>query len=266
MTLSTQPGAATNFSFQSGSAINTRYNYITKNYLTNEVGGGDGQIFSYLHSFNQSSSGSALYTIGVIQQPVINLLTSEGLQSLGPWWSSDQCYGPSIGNLIAAHYADFEAVQGMAAQFEAKLKADIDEYYAADGVNLSSTLSPNASMATDQLAEGSYRTGTDQFGEEYIYNSSSGYGYLNAVNKSGLAIPDVPEDQSYYAIVALSTRQIMAAYVLTIPPVFTCGNSSDLYSSSEPFMFQKEISSNGNMNTVDVLVSSVHLICEDVCN
>ncbi|KAF2087351.1 DUF1793-domain-containing protein, partial [Saccharata proteae CBS 121410] len=59
--------------------------------------------------------------------------------------------------------------------------------------------------------------------------------------------------QSYYSIVALSARQVMGAYVLTSPPIFSCGNASSKYNSSEPFMFQKEISSDGNVNTVDVL-------------
>ena len=48
------------------------------------------------------------------------------------------------------------------------------------------------------------------------------------------------ERHNYWAIVALSVRQIMASYVLA-------GNVD------EPFLFQKEISSNGNTNTVDVV-------------
>ncbi|KAL1626025.1 hypothetical protein SLS56_006999 [Neofusicoccum ribis] len=258
MTLTTQPGAAKNFSYQSGDAINTRFNYIQKNYLTNDIAEGDGQIFAFQHDMKQSTRGSVLYTVGVIQEPAINLLTSEGLQSLNPWWGSEECYGANPAHLIAAHYDDFAAAQEMAAEFETKLKADIDEYYASEGGNVSSTPSStppygNASMNMDDMFTVNYETGTDQFGEKWIFNSSTGYGYLDAANKSGVAIPDVSEAQSYYAIVALSTRQIMAAYTLTVPPDFACGNSSSLYSSSEPFMFQKEISSNGNMNTVDVL-------------
>ncbi|OTA54452.1 DUF1793-domain-containing protein, partial [Hypoxylon sp. EC38] len=58
---------------------------------------------------------------------------------------------------------------------------------------------------------------------------------------TGIAVPFVSEAESYYAIVALSARQVMAAYV------FASGDPV------EPLMFQKEISSNGNINTVDVL-------------
>lgn len=56
------------------------------------------------------------------------------------------------------------------------------------------------------------------------------------------------ERDSYYAIVALSARQTMGAYVLTTRP-----GTIDWPESQEPMMFQKEISSNGNVNTVDVM-------------
>ncbi|KAF4538650.1 Glutaminase [Lasiodiplodia theobromae] len=256
MTLSTQPGDSKNFTFASGKATNIRYSFIQKGYLSNYVDVKEGQVFAFSHDMKQSRRGSVLYTVGVIQEPVINLLTSEGLQSLNPWWSSEGCYSSNWANLVATHYDDFATVQEMAATWEAQLKTDIDEYYAAEGGNVSSTSTPsftNASMSSPELFGGPYEAGTDQFGENWIFNSSNGYGYLDAINKSGVAIPDVPEDHSYYAIVALSTRQIMGAYMLTIPPTFGYGNASDIYNSSEPFMFQKEISSNGNMNTVDVL-------------
>ncbi|KAK8248719.1 hypothetical protein IWZ00DRAFT_439630, partial [Phyllosticta capitalensis] len=194
-TLSTKPGRVANFSFQAGDSVNIRYNWIKNRYLSNDIDSGDDQIFAYTHDFGRNAtSGSALYTVGTINKPIINFLTPEGLQNLQPWWSSDQCLGPSIPNVIAFHYDDYQTVQVSAAQYEQKLKDDIESYYATDR----------------------------------------------------------PSD-SYYSIVALSTRQTMGAYVLTLPPRFQCGNSSQLYSSNEPFMWQKEISSNGNMNTVDVL-------------
>ncbi|KAK7529441.1 uncharacterized protein J3D65DRAFT_648597 [Phyllosticta citribraziliensis] len=186
-TLSTKPGRVANFSFQAGDSVNIRYNFIKNRYLSNDIDSGDDQIFAYTHDFGRNATqGSSLYTVGTIQKPNINYLTPEGLQSLQPWWSGDQCLGPSIPNAIAFHYDDFQTVQVSAAQ-------------------------------------------------------------------SSIAVPEVQEAQSYYSIVALSTRQTMGAYVLTLPPRFNCGNSSQLYSPTEPFMWQKEISSNGNMNTVDVL-------------
>ena len=49
---------------------------------------------------------------------------------------------------------------------------------------------------------------------------------------------------------ALAAQQIMGAYVFAIPPTLTSDNDTD---TSEPLMFQKEISSDGNVNTVDVM-------------
>jgi hypothetical protein len=56
-------------------------------------------------------------------------------------------------------------------------------------------------------------------------------------------ISSLSEEDSYYAILALSTRQILAANVLT--------ESAD--NTTEPTVFQKEISSDGKVNTVDVI-------------
>ncbi|KAI4798662.1 DUF1793-domain-containing protein, partial [Aureobasidium sp. EXF-8845] len=91
-----------------------------------------------------------------------------------------------------------------------------------------------------------------QYGQAYIFDSSNGYGFLNPNNFSRVAVPDVSEAESYYAIVALSARQIMASYVLTVPPNLRFSDSSSI-TQGEPLMFQKEISSNDNMNTVDVI-------------
>ncbi|KKY13070.1 putative glutaminase [Diplodia seriata] len=255
MTLSTQPGQAKNFTYASGKAANVRYGFIQNGYLDNYIDAGDGQVFAFSHDMKKRKKGSVLYTVGVIQKPVINLLTTEGLQSLDPWWSSEQCFGPDYANIISVHYEDFANAQRIADAFEERLQMDVYDYYAAELSNVSgsTTYSDNASASSEILFASDYEMGTDQFGENWIFNSSNGYGYLDADNKSGVAIPDVPEDRSYYSIVALSTRQIMGAYMLTIPPDFGCGNASTVFNSSEPFMFQKEISSNGNMNTVDVL-------------
>ena len=96
-----------------------------------------------------------------------------------------------------------------------------------------------------------YTPGTDQFGDQYIFDPNNAYGFLDPNNFSGVAIPDVAEAEAYYSIVALSARQVMGAYVLAVPPIDTCSNTST--NTSEPLMFQKEISSDGNVNTVDVM-------------
>lgn len=71
--------------------------------------------------------------------------------------------------------------------------------------------------------------------QECIFDPNDGYGFLDPNNYSGIAIPDVAEAEAYYSIMALSIRQIMD------------GSNQDT-----PLMFQKEISSDGNVNTVDV--------------
>ena len=56
-------------------------------------------------------------------------------------------------------------------------------------------------------------------------------------------VSSLSEEESYYAIVALSARQILAANVLT--------ESAD--NTTGPTIFQKEISSDGKVNTADVI-------------
>ncbi|KAI4806163.1 DUF1793-domain-containing protein, partial [Aureobasidium sp. EXF-8846] len=204
-------------------------------------------VFAFVHDFGSTTSGSALYTIGTVQQNVIRFLTSDGLVSLQPWWT--ECYGAGLYDLIDFHYNDFATSQAKGASFEAQLKSDVQAYYLTTPPYSNSTPSPPPSYAN---ASGIEEYGTDQYGQAYIFDSSNGYGFLNPNNFSGVAIPDVSEAESYYAIVALSARQVMAAYVLTVPPNLRFSNSSSI-TQGEPLMFQKEISSNGNMNTVDVI-------------
>jgi hypothetical protein len=252
-TYSTSPGQSQNFSFQSGYSLNLRYNYVTSLGLSDVVDsdyrGAQSKepVFAFVHDFGSATSGSALYTIGTVQQNIIRFLTSDGLVSLQPWWT--ECYGDDLSDLIDFHYNDFATSQAKGASFEAQLKADVQTYYMTTPPYSNSTPSPPPPYANASSEE---EYGTDQYGQAYIFDSSSGYGFLNPNNFSGIAVPDVSEAESYYAIVALSARQIMAAYVLAVPPNLRFSNSSSI-TQGEPLMFQKEISSNGNMNTVDVI-------------
>ncbi|KAI1082170.1 DUF1793-domain-containing protein [Whalleya microplaca] len=88
--------------------------------------------------------------------------------------------------------------------------------------------------------------------EDFVFDSTNAYGYLDPANATGVAVPFVSEPDSYYAIVALSARQVMGSYVYATPPSAT-NTSEPVADPTEPFMFQKEISSNGNIQTVDVL-------------
>ncbi|GAB7357031.1 hypothetical protein MBLNU459_g7856t1 [Dothideomycetes sp. NU459] len=252
-TYSSSLGQAQNFSFESGFSATLRYGFVMDHGLSDIVdanyraSGSMEPVFAYAHDFGSSTKGSALYTIGSVQQPIIRYLTSEGLLPLQPWWT--KCYG-DIFQMINFHYEDFETSQAKSASFDAQLRADVDRYYNANpAVYSNSTPSPPPYYSNGSQG---YADGTDQFGQQYIFDPNTAYGFLDPNNFSGIAIPDVSEAESYYGIVALSTRQIMGAYVLTVPPSLSCDNSST-NNQSEPLMFQKEISSDGNVNTVDVM-------------
>lgn len=252
-TYSSGPGQAQNFSFESGFSATLRYNFIMDHSLSDVVDSdyrGSGimePVFAYAHDFGSSTSGSALYTIGSVQQPIIRYLTSEGLVSLQPWWS--KCYGDMF-QMINFHYKDFATSRAKSTSFDAQLRADVDKYYDANPA----VYSNSTPLQPPYYSNGSrgYADGTDQYSQQYIFDPNTAYGFLDPNNFSGIAVPDVSEAENYYAIVALSARQIMGAYVLTVPPSLSCDNSST-NNQSEPLMFQKEISSDGNVNTVDVM-------------
>lgn len=251
-TYSSSPLEAKNFSFQSGFSVDLRYQYVMQRSLQNSV---DAEYrsfatrepaFAYVHDLGSVSSASVRYTIGSIQEPVVRYLTSRGVVPLLPWWC--QCYG-DIYQMINFHFYDFDQTQVLAAQFESQLQADVDSYYSENMAMVYSNNDTSNTSPVTNITRGV--NGTDQYGNQYVFDSGNGYGFLDPSNFSGIAVPDVQEAEAYYSIVALSTRQIMAAYTLTIPPSSGDPNSSN--NATEPLRFQKEISSNGNVNTVDVM-------------
>jgi hypothetical protein len=248
-TFSSAPGGAQNMTYESGYSLDIRYQYLNSHTLKNDVDGvfrgwGDYEpVFAFAHNLGAvSSQGSTAvtYTLGAVQEPIMRYLSSSGIDSLEPWWS--KCYG-DIFQMIAFHYNDFSQTQQLASQWEAQLKADIQSYYKANPAPAepAQPTYSNSSNASDQI----------------IFDSADAYGYLDTDNYTGVAIPGFPEDQAYYSIVALSARQIMGAYVLAIPPA---SNSLSPQNASEPLMFQKEISSDGNVNTVDVMCKLSQLV------
>ncbi|KAK5162952.1 hypothetical protein LTR04_002859, partial [Oleoguttula sp. CCFEE 6159] len=188
----------------------------------------------------RSVTSSALYTIGSIQQPIMRYLTSGGEVPLQPWWT--KCYGDILA-MINFHYNNFSSSQALGMGFETQLKADVNTYFNANPAMVYSNSTPST-PPPHLNGSARYVTGQDQFGTQYIFDRNNAYGFLNPNNFSGVAIPDVSEAESYYSI-------IMGAYVLAIPPALACGGNAT--NASEPLMFQKEISSDGNVNTVDIM-------------
>ncbi|KAL8802020.1 MAG: hypothetical protein Q9182_004097 [Xanthomendoza sp. 2 TL-2023] len=251
-TYSSSPLGAQNFTFQSGFSGDLRYQYAMQHSLQSIVdvdyrpSATREPVFAYAHDFGLVSSASVRYTVGSVQQPIVRFLTGQGVVPLQPWWI--RCYG-DIYRMIDFHFKDFDQTQTLAARFENRLRADVDTCYGANMAMVSS----NATISTPPLHANSTQgpNGTDQYGNHYIFDPNNGYGFLNPQNYSGIAIPDVEEVEAYYSIVALSARQVMGAYTLAIPP--SGGKSDTSSNATEPLMFQKEISSNGNTNTVDVM-------------
>ncbi|KAK8075980.1 hypothetical protein PG994_003252 [Apiospora phragmitis] len=250
---STQPMGAQHFSFQSGSALDLRYNYVNshglaKTHVDSDYHGTytDEAIFAYVHDFGLVSSAEVRYTVGLIQDPFIRYLTQGGVAQLEPWWKS--CYNDMF-SMIRLHWDDFMVTQELASQADSQLASDVDAFYEVRAPVPSPSIpvqTPDASstwcataLPTETLAP-------------YLHDSSDGYGFLDPDNFTGLGVPDASESDSYYAIVALSARQVMGSFVYAIPPpTSSCNVSSP--GRGEPLMFMKEISSDGNVNTLDVL-------------
>ncbi|EME88080.1 uncharacterized protein MYCFIDRAFT_128594 [Pseudocercospora fijiensis CIRAD86] len=179
----TSAGNASELKYQSGGVLELRTSYLSNHSLSNTQGSTlrkdipNDAAFAFSHNFGSKRSGSALYTIGSIQDPIISYVSSAGLADLHPWWT--KCYNGSY-EMIPAHYDEYHEALKNSSEWDSTLRADID---------------------------------------------------------------------NYYAILALSARQVMGGYVLTdrmhLP--------NETEESSEPMLFQKEISSNGNVNTVDVI-------------
>lgn len=260
-TFSSSQGGAQSIRYQSGWSINQRFRYVMGQGLQNIDDGNyrsyDTQepVFAYQHTLGTvDASGGApvTYTVGLAVEPAIRYLSTAGLENLAPWWS--RCYG-DLFSMVRFHYNDLTNARVLAEAFEQKLRQDVNSYYGV--ANTSVYAKPPYFNQTAYPPDPKYKNastqvldvvGTDQFGQQYVFDSSNAYGYLNPDHpcySDGIAIPDVSEAETYYSITALSARQVHGGYVLTVPSV----KSND---SSEPYMWLKEIASNGNINTIDV--------------
>ncbi|KXT07399.1 hypothetical protein AC578_416 [Pseudocercospora eumusae] len=240
----TSAGNASELKYQSGGSLAVRTSYLSNHSLSNTEGStirediADDAVFAFSHNFGSAKSGSALYTVGSIQDPIIQYTSSAGLAGLHPWWT--QCYNGSY-DMIPAHYDEYQEALKNSSEWDSTLRADIDMYYSSSQVD----------VKQDENTASSTMNGTDQFGTPYTFNPDSAHGWLNTSDHElpAIAVPFVSESDNYYAILALSARQVMGAYVLT--GRMDLPNKTE--ESSEPMLFQKEISSNGNVNTVDVM-------------
>ncbi|KAI1475884.1 DUF1793-domain-containing protein [Daldinia eschscholtzii] len=253
-TFTTSPGKATNFSFQSGSATSVRFGFVNNRALNNDAGsaargfGNQEPVYAFAHDMGDVIETSVRYTIGSVQNPIVRYLHKGGLSNLAPWW--EKCYG-DMSDMIRFHWNDFDTVTTLANEFETQLRADVDAFYKGNEPPIYNNGTAAVSTNDTSYTAKDVLNGTDQYGQQYKFDPNSAYGFLEPTNATGIAVPFVSEAESYYAIVALSARQVMGAYVFAVPP--SVPNSSSADDNVEPLMFQKEISSNGNINTVDVL-------------
>ncbi|KXJ92772.1 hypothetical protein Micbo1qcDRAFT_145838 [Microdochium bolleyi] len=137
-------------------------------------------VFAFAKTFklakkagNGTASDSALFTMALVQDPVIQFASARGLTMMRPLWAS---YFSSVEQMLEYHYNDFETATHLAENYSA------------------------------QLAKDAYASGS----------------------------------QDYQDIVALSARQVLGGTQFSGTP-------------DDPIIFLKEISSDGNLQTVDVI-------------
>lgn len=232
-TYTTASSRAASLSYESGEATAVRWAYLQNQTLSNNASsfrtdfGDNTPVFAFAHDVGFVMTASVQYTVGSAQDPVVYYTTSRGLTKLAPWWT--QCYG-DLHSMIRFHWNDYDAVRKIGDDFESQLRADINAFYGGTDI-----------PTNNNTAQTSYPTPanrTAQYGDKFVFKNTTGNGLPDSFNSTA------SESQSYYAIVALSARQIMGAYVFAYDPRAP---------SQDPLIFQKEISSNGNVNTVDVL-------------
>lgn len=262
ITYSTTSEGSWLFSFESGFAADVRAQFVNQRVLDNSIDreyrgwGYREPVFAFSHDAGNVTSAQVRYTVGSIQTPVVRYLSTAGSSPLSPWW--EKCYGDMYA-MIDFHWNDVDAVSQLGATFEAQLKADVSAYYKDSENSTTQALINGNSRSTTPSAvsnvSNQYADGVDRYGQQYKFDPNNAYGFLAMDNSTGVAIPNIDEAEAYYTIVALSARQVMGAYSYAIPPsgAASCSEGSDDSNAEVPLMFQKEISSDGNINTVDVL-------------
>jgi hypothetical protein len=134
------------------------------------------------------SNASVLFTIGFIQDPILQFASPSGVKEYLPLWKS---YFATALEMIYFHYQDFTTAIRLSSKLDKKIEQDADK---------------------------------------------------------------VSENGHYGAIVALSARQAVGGTVLAESARGPIRNGK----GSKPLVFLKEISSDGNMQTVDVIFPAYH--------
>lgn len=216
-TWSSAQGSAQNIRFQSGFSVNQRYYYVMGQSLDNIVDDASRSyteqdpVFAFEHRLGEigaTTSGPVVFTVGNVEQPAVRFLSSVGIESLDPCWVTPSCYG-ELFSMIQFHYNDLPRAEILAAQFEDKLKHDINIYYGNPDNNTVKYGQSYSQSYGYNRTDRQNVAGTDQFGTQYSFNSDTAYGWLEPPDgcvSNGIAVPDTSEQQSYYAITALAAR------------------------------------------------------------
>ncbi|KAI5305510.1 hypothetical protein KEM56_004228 [Ascosphaera pollenicola] len=164
---------------QSGSSAFLRHQFASKGSLSNtddshyRTFNDDEPVFAFSKQVKAGDDQPLTFTLGFIQDPVVQYAAPDGMTNMPPLWRS---WFDSPEDVLSWHYSDFNDASVLAARY------------------------------SDRLADDAYKSGADD----------------------------------YVDIVALSARQVMGACVFA-------GTSDD------PILWMKEISSDGNTQTVDVI-------------
>lgn len=168
---------------QAGTSAILRQYFASTGSLKNEVDRQfrdimrDEPVFAFSKSFKLGSQEkeeeSVVFTIALVQDPVVQFASARGLTLMKPLWAS---YFPDADELISYHYNDFKTAAALARNY------------------------------SDTLAKDAFQSGSSD----------------------------------YQDIAALSARQVLGATQFSGTP-------------ENPIIFLKEISSNGNFQTVDVI-------------
>lgn len=248
-TFTTNASSSNEVTYMSGSSANVQYEFIKNKKLENKIHDdhidAEDHVFAFTHNLANvdNSSKSVVLSLGSIREPVIKLATKEGNKSLTPWWS--KCYG-DVNDMISFHYNDLKRTQVEAWKWEKNLRSNIDSYFKLNG--------GTEGVNSLQLVLNSSNSGSNDMDQDYKFDSTNGYGFIDPKSCQGVPVPGISESDAYYSIVSLSARQVMGSLILAVPPSSQNNNENE---NENPLIFMKEISSDGNANTVDVIFPSM---------